>query len=335
MLSFICSTNQRESQAMTAPMQPPLRIIFAGTPDFACASLDALLASAHTVLAVLTQADQPLGRGLKSTPSPVKQLATAHRVPVLTPASLKSKAVQAELANYAPDLLVVVAYGKLLPLPILNLPTYGCLNVHASLLPRWRGASPIQQAILSGDAESGVSLMQMSEGLDEGPVLAQTKLTLSNTETAQSLHDKLAVSGADLLIKTLATLPTRLQEAAPQPAKGITYAPKINKTDGSIRWHATAEHIDQQIRAFTPWPTAYTTVNQTLVKIHAARLFTQSSSEPAGTIIDHTTHGIVVQTGKGCLEILSAQLPGKKRMAMPDVLRGHHALFQIGAVLGK
>ncbi len=320
---------------MSVLKQPPLRVIFAGTPEFACSSLAALLSSHHAVVAVLTQEDQPHGRGLKTTPSPIKQLATIHQVPVLTPASLKHHAVQAQLESYAPDLLVVVAYGKLLPLPILNLPPYGCLNVHASLLPRWRGASPIQQAILHGDTQSGISLMQMSLGLDEGPVLAQAPLALTPTETAQSLHDKLAILGANLLIETLADLPAQLKKAAPQPTQGVTYAPKITKTDGGIHWESTAQQIDQQVRAFTPWPTAYTQLNQTLVKIHAAQLAIQHSSEPAGTIVAHTDHGIVVQTGAGCLEIVSAQLPGKKRMSMTEVLRGHQALFQVGTILGK
>ncbi len=320
---------------MVALNPTPLRIIFAGTPEFACASLAALLAGPHAIVAVLTQEDQPHGRGLKTTPSPIKQLATTHHVPVLTPASLKSRSVQAQLESYSPDLLVVVAYGKLLPLPILKLPPYGCLNVHASLLPRWRGASPIQQAVLHGDTESGVSLMQMTQGLDEGPVLAKAKLTLAQTETAQSLHDKLAILGAALLTETLTDLPTSLKQATTQSIEGVTYAPKINKTDACINWQSTAQQIDQQIRAFNPWPTAYSQLNQTLLKIHAAQLVTQHSQTAAGTIIAHTDHGIVVQTGAGCLEIISAQLPGKKRMPMTDVLHGHQALFQIGTVLGK
>lgn len=334
MLLFICSTNQRESQAMITT-SAPLRIIFAGTPEFACASLTTLIQSPHEVVAVLTQADQPHGRGLKSTASPVKQLAEKHGLTVLTPSKLNQPALQAQLASYTPDLMVVVAYGKLLPLRVLNLPHYGCLNIHASLLPRWRGASPIQQAILQGDTESGVTIMQMTQGLDEGPMLAQAAIMLAPTETAQSLHDRLAALGSKLLINVLTSLPEKLAQAVPQPTQGITYAPKIAKTNGLIDWHLSAAQIDQQIRAFTPWPTAYTFINQMLVKIHTANPSTHHTTAQPGTLVAYTEQGLVIQTGLGCLELLSVQLPGKKRMLMKEACNGHQTLFQLGAVCGK
>ena len=233
--------------------QKALNIIFAGTPDFAAVALAALLESEHNVIAVYTQPDRPAGRGRKLKASPVKQLALEHNLPVLQPTSLKGAEEQQQLADFQPDLMVVAAYGLLLPKVVLETPRYGCLNIHASLLPRWRGAAPIQRAILAGDSESGVTIMQMDEGLDTGGMLYKLTTPIDDGDSAQQLHDRLAELGADALLQTLAKLPGGL-EPEPQDEAQATYAKKLDKQEAAIDWTHSARQITRQINAFNPWP---------------------------------------------------------------------------------
>ena len=306
-----------------------LKIVFAGTPVFAEIQLSAILKSTHLVSAVLTQPDKPQGRGKQLTASPVKQLALQHHIPVLQPRSLKKEAIQAQLAALKPDLLVVAAYGLLLPKAVLEIPKYGSLNVHASLLPRWRGASPIQQSILAGDAETGITLMQMSEGLDEGDILCQDRFPLKGSETSATLHDQLAVTGAQLLINALDHLNDCLKQRQPQNPALVTYAPKIQKSDAQIDWSQPAIVIERQIRAFQPWPVSFSLLQGKVIRIFKASvLTTQTSSAVPGTIIDGPANTLLVATGEGLLQIHLIQLPGKTIQPIESVLNGYPTLFQ-------
>ena len=255
---------------MTSSSPATPRIVFAGTPEFAVPVLSALAAAGASPVAVYTQPDRPAGRGRQLTPSPVKRWATGEGIPVLQPESLAPIPVQQELAAWHPDLVVVVAYGLLLPRAVLAIPRLGCVNVHASLLPRWRGAAPIQRAILAGDAQTGVCLMQMEAGLDTGPVYCCSTLPITPDSTAATLHDRLAAAGAALLQTALPELLEGQLLAQAQPAEGVTYAHKITKAEAGIDWTQTAQAIDRQIRAFNPWPIAQTTWNDRVLRIHAA-----------------------------------------------------------------
>ncbi len=309
-------------------------MVFAGSPAFATPTLQRLADLGHRPVAVLTQPDRPAGRGRTVAPGPVKQLALALGIPVLQPPSLKADAVQAELRAFAPDLIVVVAYGLLLPAAVLATPRRGCVNVHASLLPRWRGASPIQAAILAGDTETGVSIMQLEAGLDTGPVFALEKLTIGRHETAAELEARLARLGAETLGKLIDQLLAGQLLPAPQPAEGVTYAGRISKAEGRIDWQLPAAAIARRVRAFSSWPVA-----ETLLEGQQLRCF---SSEPVdagspaggclpGTIVAVDDQGILVQTGAGRLRLQTVQLPGRQRVAAPDFARGRALL---GKVLG-
>ncbi len=313
-----------------------MRVVFAGTPEFAAIQLKALLDAHINVVGVYTQPDKPAGRGQHLHPSPVKELALLHKLPVLQPATLKTEDGSAILGNFEPDLMVVAAYGLLLPKAILQTPRFGCINVHASLLPRWRGASPIQQAILAGDKETGVTLMQMDEGLDTGDMLAKASYFIKQDETTASLHDALALIGAKLLADNLKefTLSHQWPQKQPQNPALATHAGKIKKEQGKIDWHQEAKIIDRLIRAFNPWPVAYTTLNNEIIRIWQASLVENSSTAPPGTIIEHEAKGILVATSCGTLLITQAQLPGKKRMPFSELLKGHHDLFALGNRLG-
>lgn len=309
-----------------------MRIGFAGTPIFAETQLQALLGTEHEIVVIYTQPDKPAGRGRSLTASPVKTLALQHGIPIEQPTTLKTPDATKTLAQYAPDVLIVAAYGLLLPEAFLKTPSLGCVNVHASLLPRWRGASPIQQAILSGDPESGITLMQMDIGLDTGDIIAQEKIHLSPQETTASLHDKLASLGAKLLtaqIDHLATLP-RL----PQDPQKVTHAPKITKAQANILWTQTATQIEQHIRAFNPWPVATCQVGNQTLRIWAGEIYTLKTQASPGTIVSLEDHCPIIATGDGQgLKLTQGQMPGKKIMDFPALLRGHPTLFTPGEML--
>jgi len=309
-------------------MQTKARIIFAGSPEFAVPTLKALLDSGHEVVAVLTQPDRPSGRGRTLRPGPVKAAALAADVPVLQPVSLKDPAVQGRLRDLAPDLMVVVAYGMLLPESILAIPAAGCINVHASLLPRWRGASPIQSAILAGDSESGISIMKMDVGLDTGPVYCAEKLPIGAHESAGELHERLALLGGQLLARTIDPILEHKLMPVAQSSEGVTYAGRINKSDGQIDWTKSAVDIDHSIRAYNPWPVAQTSFAGEQLRCWSARVAESSpdeaeqSREP-GAVLGTNDAGIAVQTGRGVLVLTEVQAPGRKRIAAFDFARAH------------
>ncbi|AFJ03081.1 Methionyl-tRNA formyltransferase [Methylophaga frappieri] len=297
-----------------------MRILFAGTPEFAATTLSALITSEHEIVAVYTQPDRPAGRGRKLTASPVKTLAQQHNLTVEQPVTLRNTEAQQKLADYQAEVMIVVAYGLILPQTVLDTPTAGCLNIHASLLPRWRGAAPIQRAILAGDTQTGVCIMQMAAGLDTGPVLSQVTLAIDNEETAQTLHDRLAEAGATLLMQTLATLDDCQQAATEQADEFSCYAEKLHKSEAIIDWHQSAEQIDRQIRAFNPWPVAQTLWRESLLRIWRATPLAETSSALPGTLIRIERDALIVATGEGCLQITEIQRAGKRRMRISDLL---------------
>jgi methionyl-tRNA formyltransferase len=294
-----------------------LKLVFAGTPEFAAVSLEALLAARHEVTLVLTQPDRPSGRGLKAQPSAVKRLALARGLALLQPASPKDPAAAEAIAAARPAAMVVAAYGRILPRSLLTLPTRGCINVHASLLPRWRGAAPIQRALLAGDATTGITIMQMDEGLDTGPILLQEAIPILADDTAGALHDKLAALGARLLIETLASSPVpRAQDAA-----AATWAPRIAKGEAEIDWGQPATEIERQVRAFDPVPGAQTRIAGATLKIWRGRVERGMSAAP-GTVCAAASDGIVVACGVDALLITELQRAGGKRLAPAAFLSG-------------
>ncbi|MBM3888878.1 MAG: methionyl-tRNA formyltransferase [Verrucomicrobia bacterium] len=305
-------------------------IVFIGTAEFGIPCLEALLkASECHVAGVVTQPDRPAGRRHELTPSPIKTLAMKHHLPVFQPEKIRTPTALAEIRGLAPDLIVVVAYGQILPRELLAMPRLGCVNVHASLLPRWRGASPIQAALLAGDTESGVTTMLMDEGLDTGPMLLQEGVHIEHDDNAASLHDKLAALGAELLLKTVASLAGGTLKPTPQPAAGVTYAPKIRKEDGLVDWSLPAAQLLNRLRAFTPWPGFYTFLpeshGQRLLKIWAANAEEAVPATPVapGTVVRANKDGIRVATKEGLLAIRELQLEGSRRLTAADFLRGH------------
>lgn len=310
-----------------------MKIIFAGTPEFAQIQLEALLTTGHEIVAVYTQPDKPAGRGQQLQMSPVKTLALTHQLPIEQPTSLKTPEALATLASYQPDVMVVAAYGLLLPEAVLALPRYGCINVHASLLPRWRGASPIQQAILAGDQETGITLMRMDKGLDTGNSLATGIIPVAPDDTGESLHDKLAILGAKMLFHTLEEVVDSPGEK--QNEAQVTHAPKIAKSAALIDWQQSAQQIERQVRAYFPWPVAYTLIDGQLLRIFKAQVVTSNTNHFApGTIIEQTAQGIIVSTAEQALLITHAQLPGKKALPMSEILKGHAALFTLSKQMG-
>lgn len=312
-----------------------LRIIFAGTPEFSARYLEALMASEHELLAIYTQPDRPTGRGKKLVPSPVKRLGLDAAVPVFQPASLKGESEQQELAAHNADLLIVVAYGLILPQAVLDMPKLGALNVHASLLPRLRGAAPIQRAIESGDQESGVTIMQMDAGLDTGDMLAKFACPIGPKTTSASLHDELAEKGIELLLQVLGDLPAYQSRAQKQGNSDSTYAAKILKSEALIDWHKTAAMLDREVRAFNPFPISYTFLDGERVKIWEAQVVCSNSSQyPPGTIIEANRAGILVQCATDQLCITQLQLPGAKPLTAEQILHAKSDLFRSGTVFG-
>lgn len=308
-----------------------LKIVFAGTPEFGLPALNALHQSHHELIAVYTQPDRPAGRGRKLQPSAVKQWALEHTIPVVQPLNFKDSLDVQALASLQPDVLIVIAYGLILPKTILTIPRFGCINVHASLLPRWRGASPIQQAILHGDKESGVTIMQMDVGMDTGDMLNRASCSITSTDTASTLHDKLAASSVEPLIATLNALCADRLVPMVQPVTGITYAPKITKEDALINWHATAAAIDQQIRAFNPWPIAYCYLDQELVRIHEAELQDLTHNAEPGSVLQITKTGLVIAAETGAIKIKKIQFAGGTVISIADCLNSQRApLLQRG-----
>jgi methionyl-tRNA formyltransferase len=305
-----------------------LRIVFAGTPEFAVPSLAAALASKHTVVGVWTQPDRPAGRGRQLTASPVKQVAMRHELPVFQPATLKTSEAQAELAALDPDLMIVVAYGLILPKAVLAIPRFGCWNVHASLLPRWRGAAPIQRAIEAGDAETGVCLMQMEAGLDTGPVLLKLPTAIAEGETGGSLHDRLAQLGAQVLKDglTLRSLGIR-PIPEPQPEEGVTYAHKLEKAEALLDASLPAIALERKVRAFDPWPVAEIDLAGERVRVHAVTAIASGSAQhEPGSVIGASREGIDVATGDGILRITRLQRAGGRTIDAIDYLNARPAL---------
>ena len=305
-----------------------MKIIFAGTPDFAATHLQALI-SQHEVVAVYTQPDRPAGRGKKLTASPVKLLAEQNSLPIYQPQSLKDPEQQTILANLQADIMVVVAYGLILPQVVLDAPRLGCINVHGSILPRWRGAAPIQRAVEAGDKETGVTIMQMDAGLDTGAMLTITRCPIEPNETSGSLYDKLAALGAPALLSTLDKLKAGTAVAVAQDNGQSTYAKKIDKAEALIAWSQPAIIIDQRIRAFSPFPAAYTEIEGLRVKIWAAQTSTQQLGTP-GEIVAADDNGLLVGCGQGSLLLTEIQLAGKSRMPVSEILRSRVELFATG-----
>ena len=310
-----------------------MRIVFAGTPEFAAEHLQALLDSPYQVVAVYTQPDRPAGRGQKLMPSPVKQLAVAHDIPVLQPPTLRNPEAQAELAALQPDLLVVVAYGLILPQVVLDIPRLGCINSHASLLPRWRGAAPIQRAVQAGDSESGVTVMRMEAGLDTGPMLLKVVTAITAEDTGGSLHDRLAKMGPPAVIEAIAGLQAGTLHGEVQDDALATYAHKLNKDEARIDWSRPAIELERLVRAFNPWPVCHSTLKGESVKVLAAKLTTGQGTP--GEILSASKDGLVVACGEQALCLTRLQLPGGKPLNFSDLFNSRREQFAAGTVLGQ
>lgn len=309
----------------------PLKIIFAGTPVFAALHLEALLGSCHQVVAVYTQPDRPAGRGKQLQASPVKSLALQNNLPVCQVSSLKIPEAQAELAQWGADIMVVVAYGLLLPQAVLDTPRLGCINVHASLLPRWRGAAPIQRAIEAGDANTGITIMQMDAGLDTGPMLSITQCPILPDDTATDLHDRLGSLGPTALLAALDDLAQGRAAPQAQPSEGVTYAHKLTKEEAAIDWRLDAQLIQRRVRAFNPAPMAYFHLGQERVRVLSAQHLAHPNGAP-GEILGLDGSGLYVACDSGCLCIDKLQLPGKNPVAVKALINGSHP-FSLHQVL--
>lgn len=308
-------------------MSTSLRIIFAGTPDFAARHLDALLTSGHQVVGVFTQPDRPAGRGKKLMPSPVKVLAEEHGLPVFQPVSLRPQENQQLVADLNADVMVVVAYGLILPKAVLDMPRLGCVNVHGSLLPRWRGAAPIQRSLWAGDAETGVTIMKMDVGLDTGDMLYKLSCPITAEDTSATLYDKLADLGPQGLIETLQQLADNTAQPEVQDESLVTYAEKLSKEEAQIDWSLSAAQLERCIRAFNPWPMSWMTIDEQPVKVWKASVIEGHASAEPGTILDANKQGIQVATADGILSLESLQPAGKKAMSAQDLLNSRREWF--------
>ncbi len=313
---------------------PKLNIIFAGTPEFAAKHLEHLITAGYNIVACYTQPDRPAGRGKKLQPSAVKQIAIEHNIPVCQPASLKSEDALAELAQWNADLMVVVAYGLLLPQAALDTPKFGCINVHGSLLPKWRGAAPIQRSVLTGDTQTGVTIMQMDIGLDTGDMLHIETCDITQQDTSGSVYEKLQIIGPKALVTTLKQIESGEAVAVKQDEHLATYAHKLTKQEALINWTLSAIEIERQIRGYQPWPVAYTTFNGNTVKVLNADVIS-NSNEPAGEIISVDKTGIVIATSTGAIKITKLQPPGKKPMSVADFINGRSDWVQPGVNLAQ
>ena len=312
-----------------------MRILFAGTPEIAAVVLQKLLTTEHQIVAVYTQPDRPAGRGQHLVASPVKTLALQHAIPVEQPVSLKLPEVQAKMASYQADLMVVIAYGLILPQAVLTIPKLGCWNIHVSLLPRWRGAAPVQRAIEAGDTETGVCVMQMDAGLDTGDILYRVTCPILSAQTAGELHDHLAHLGAEAVVKALQLQQQGQLQPMPQSNEGVTYAHKLTKEAAEIDWHLSAEQIVNKIRAFNPWPMAFTHLNNQIIRLWQAQAMAQKTTAAPGIIVADSRAGIDVAAGDGVVRITHLQLPSKKAQTAADVLNGHRGLFNMGSCFKK
>lgn len=310
-------------------MSTSRRVVFAGTPEFAAAHLDAVIGAGHEVCAVLTQPDRPAGRGKQLQASAVKRRAQAAEIAVLQPVSLRTPESHDFLRALNADIMVVVAYGLILPQSILDIPANGCLNVHASLLPRWRGAAPIQRAIEAGDTHTGITIMQMEAGLDTGPMIAKSALEITASETSGTLHDRLTELGPRLLLEVLETLPQRLTQATPQKDSDATYAAKITKQEAQLDWTLDADVLSRKIRAFNPTSVCFSYLGNERLKVWQASVVSAPEESVAGRIITSDADGIIVACGKGALKISVAQFPGAKALPVAALLNGR------GSQLGK
>ena len=310
-----------------------MRIVFAGTPEFAAQHLQALLDAGRQIVAVYTQPDRPAGRGQKLMPSPVKQLALQHGIAVYQPQTLRDPAAQAELAALRPDLMVVVAYGLILPQVVLDTPRLGCINSHASLLPRWRGAAPIQRAIEAGDASSGVTVMQMEAGLDTGPMLLKVTTTITAEDTGGSLHDRLATLGSQAVVEAVTKLAAGELRGEVQDDSLATYAHKLNKDEARLDGSRPAVELERLVRAFNPWPICHSTLNGEALKVHAAQLG-EGQGTP-GSVLAADKSGLTVACGEGALRLTRLQLPGGKPLSFADLYNSRREQFAPGLVLGQ
>lgn len=299
-----------------------LKIIFAGTPDFSVQPLEALIDSEHEVIGVYTQPDRPAGRGRKLKLGPVKEVAIRHDIPVYQPKNFRDEADLKQLQDLKADLMVVVAYGLLLPTAVLNAPRLGCVNIHASLLPRWRGAAPIQRAILAGDDETGITIMQMDEGLDTGPMLHILRCPITPEDTGGTLHDKLALLGATALMEALPGIVDGSLQAEVQNDDGMLYAKKLDKNEAWLDWNQPAEELVRQVHAFTPWPIAQTRLGDATLRIWGAEWIPDCSGAP-GQVLETSRAGIVVAAASGGIKITRLQMPGKRAVSAADFLNAH------------
>ena len=314
-------------------MSQSLRIVFAGTPDFAARHLAALLSSEHDVIAVYTQPDRPAGRGKKLTASPVKELALEHNIPVFQPENFKSDEAKQALMDLNADIMVVVAYGLLLPQAVLDTPKLGCINVHGSILPRWRGAAPIQRSIWAGDDQTGVTIMQMDIGLDTGDMLKIATLPIEKTDTSASMYNKLAELGPSALVDCLADIAQGKAVAVKQDDEQANYAKKLSKEEARIDWQDDAEHIERCVRAFNPWPMSHFEAEGNSIKVWQSHVATERSHDAPGTIIQADKSGIYVATGRGVLVLEQLQIPGKKALPVQDILNARASWFEVGTKL--
>jgi len=312
----------------------PLNIIFAGTPEFAAEHLKALIGSRHKVIAVYSQPDRPAGRGKKLTASPVKEVALTHGIPVYQPVNFKDDEAKAELAALNADLMVVVAYGLILPKAILDSPRLGCINVHASILPRWRGAAPIQRAIEAGDTETGVTIMQMDVGLDTGDMLVKAFCPILATDTGGILHDRLLMIGNPALLEALEQICSGQTNPIKQDNAFSNYAPKLSKEEAALNWNLSAIELERKVRAFNPFPVTHTKPagagDDARIRVWSAKTSDKTASAPLGSITRISAEGLWVACLQGQLILEQLQLPGKKSMPIAEILRGHTDLFKVG-----